>query len=653
MLDLRVVSSLPSTSVRAEAAPLPAKPSLPYAPALDGLRALCVAMVILYHADVSWLGGGFLGVEVFFVLSGFLITSLLRNELSVTGRVNLIQFWKRRARRLLPALWVLLAAISLYAACFLPNEIWRLRYEVLAGFAYVANWYFSFAHYSYFEMVGRPSLLTHLWSLAIEEQFYLLWPGLFLLASRRFRAASLGVLAMVLAAASCAWMAARFTPGVDPSAIYYDSAARASAILLGASLAFLGNERIPRISAVAADLLGWCGLCGLVGACVWYSEADAFVFRGGLVLVDLCSLAVIVACVHPQARFLQRFLSFEPLRLIGTRSYGLYLWHWPVAALTRPGVDVPLDVPQTLVLRLVLSGVLTELSYRLIEEPVRSGRWFGKARSRDPQVKVRRVPRLHRAALTVGLCGLAVGTAFVAQAFVLARPPVETSFDLGPAATGALLTAAPAAVAPQAVPVESKGASSDGKAARGPDGKALVKQPRVLVVGDSVVLGAARYLRAGHQGEVDLNAEIGRTSTTTVPGVRKLKHAGKLRPVTIVHLGNNGWLFEAHVHEIVALLEGVERMVFINAHVPRRWQDHNNATLASALAEHPNAILIDWAKASEHHREFFGIDGLHLTHAGAQAFADLVTPHYSYESPASSSQAPAPARQPQPGQADR
>jgi hypothetical protein len=148
------------------------------------------------------------------------------------------------------------------------------------------------------------------------------------------------------------------------------------------------------------------------------------------------------------------------------------------------------------------------------------------------------------------------------------------------------------------------------------------------VVGDSVVLGAARYLRAGYEGVVELNAEIGRTSTTTVPGVRKLKQAGKLRPVTIVHLGNNGWLFPEHVHEIVSLLDGVERVVFINAHVPKRWQDPNNATLAAALAKYPKVILVDWAKASEHHREYFGVDGLHLTHAGAQAFAALVTPHY-------------------------
>jgi peptidoglycan/LPS O-acetylase OafA/YrhL len=584
-----------------------------------------VAAVILYHADLAWLPGGFLGVEVFFVLSGFLITSLLRNEFAATARIDLLEFWKRRARRLLPALWALLGAVSLYAVCALPSEIWRLRYEVLAGFAYVSNWYFSFAHYSYFETAGRPSLLGHLWSLAIEEQFYLLWPVMFYLASKRLSVKKLGLASLVLAAASSAWMAARFLPGVDPSALYYDSAARAAAILLGAALAFLGSAHMPRMPAIWADVLGWCGLLGLVAACVFYSEADAFVFRGGLIVVDLCALAVIVASVHPQARTLQRLLSFEPLRLIGTRSYGLYLWHWPVAALTRPGIDLPLDVPQTLVLRLFLSLVLMELSYRLIEMPARRGRWLSLPRVRRQEPRLRKVPRLNRVLLATVLCGLAISFAFVTHALVLAKPPLPPSYELSaddraiPRHDGVLASAT------QPAPPVAK----DSTTGRAKDDLAQDQEPTVLLFGDSVMLGASHHLRAGHEAEVELNAEIGRTATVALPKLRKLKQTHKLRRVMIIHLGNNGWLFEAQVHEIMTLLENVERVVFINARVPKRWQDRNNATLATALAQHPTAILIDWAKASEHHREYFGVDGMHLTHAGAQALTVLVTPYYS------------------------
>jgi peptidoglycan/LPS O-acetylase OafA/YrhL len=616
-----------------EAAALPrAKPSLTYAPALDGLRALCVAVVILYHADLAWMPGGFLGVEVFFVLSGYLITSLLLSELAATARINLVEFWMRRARRLLPALWLLLGVVSLFAAGFLPGQLWRLRYEVLASFAYVANWYFSFAHYSYFEVVGRPSLLAHLWSLAIEEQFYLFWPLLLGLAAKRLSLGKLGLASLVLAAVSVAWMAARFVPGVDPSALYYDSVARAAAILLGATLAFWAGARIPTWPGFLVDGLGWCGLLGLLAACGWYGEADAFVFRGGLVAVDLCALAVIVASVHPQARSLQRLLAFEPLRLIGTRSYGLYLWHWPVAAVTRPGVDVPLTVPQTLLLRIVLSGILAELSYRFLEMPVRRRRFWARLRAHWQEAKSHQPSWARRIALAVGCAAVASSMAFVAQAFVLARPPAAPSFE--PLEVPVASSQAPAAGTPSSTfltaAADAKRAARSGAPASAPGrGGSPTPEPTALLLGDSVVRGAARYLRAGHEAGVEIDTDIGRTSSTAVPHLRKLKQAGKLRRVVIVHLGNNGWLFEAHVHEIIALLAGVERVVFINAHVPRRWQEHNNATLAAVVAQYPRLVLLDWAKASEHHREWFGVDGLHLTHVGAQAFAALVTPYYS------------------------
>jgi hypothetical protein len=495
---------------------------------------------------------------------------------------------------------------------------------VVASFAYVANWYFSFAEYSYFEAVGRPSLLSHLWSLAIEEQFYLFWPLLFGLAARRLSLFKLGLWSLLLAALSVAWMVARFVPGVDPSALYFDSLARAAAILLGATLAFWAGARIPSWPARLVDLLGWCGLLGLLAACVWYSEADAFVFRGGLVAVDLCALAVIVACVHPRAGSLQRLLALEPLRLIGTRSYGLYLWHWPVAAVTRPGIDLPLSVPQTLVLRIVLCGVLAELSYRFLEVPVRQKRFLAGIRARWQEAKTHKASWGRRAVLAALCCALASTSAFVAQAFVLAEPPAPPSFEPieAPRAGPGLPPAPVLAAASPPAPAEAEPATAKGTLGQG-------QEPTALLIGDSVVRGAARYLRAGHEGEVEIDTDIGRTSSTTVPHLRKLKRAGKLRPVVIVQLGNNGWLFEAHVQEIIELLAEVERVVFINARVPRRWQAHNNAALAAAVAQHPRLVLIDWAKASEGHREYFGVDGMHLTHLGAAAFAALVTPHYS------------------------
>jgi hypothetical protein len=332
---------------------------------------------------------------------------------------------------------------------------------------------------------------------------------------------------------------------------------------------------------------------------------------------------------------LQRLLSLEPLRLIGTRSYGLYLWHWPVAALTRPGIDIPLGVMQALVLRILLAGLLAELSYRLIEVPVRKRAFLFFIRAFQREARPRQAPRLRRLTLAIVLGGLALGFAFVAQAFMLAAPPVATSFEPSVAvlekrwldSASGMASADPATPAGVERVTGARPARAAPSAARPP---AQVHEPTVLLFGDSVMKAASRYLRAGHEAEVALDTEIGRTASTALPALRKLARAGKLRPVMIIHLGDNGWLWESQVHEIMALLEHVERVVFINVHVPKRWQDRNNAALAAALERHPRAILIDWAKASHHHREWFGVDGLHLTHAGAQAFTALVTPHYSH-----------------------
>jgi hypothetical protein len=361
----------------------------------------------------------------------------------------------------------------------------------------------------------------------------------------------------------------------------------------------------------------------LGAACVGLSEVDAILFRGGLIAVDLCALAVIVACVHPGARLLPRVLSFEPLRVIGTRSYGLYLWHWPVFALLRPGIDVALDAPQALALRLLLSALLTELSYRFIEEPVRSGRWLSSVRNRIQEARRRGAPWLRRAVMGGVLCSLVLSCAYVTRAFVLAEPPAETSYALN-----LPKPSEPRAEIASSAPTLS--AAPNPQLTRSADAAAPAREPTVLVFGDSVVLGASRYLRAGHETEVEFDSEVGRTSSTALPHLRKLASTNKLRRVMILHLGNNGWLYEEQVHEIMALLAHVERVIFINAHVPKRWGPRNNATLATALAQHPNAILIDWAKASEKHREWFGSDDLHLTHSGAEAFAALVMPYYSF-----------------------
>jgi peptidoglycan/LPS O-acetylase OafA/YrhL len=352
---------------------------LAYLPGLDGLRAVAVLAVMLYHAGMAWMPGGYLGVEVFFVLSGFLITSLLLAEWRQTGKIDLGAFWMRRARRLLPALFFLLVVSVLFALLFLPEEVAGLREDVVAASTYVTNWYLIFNQESYFEFVGRPSLLQHLWSLAIEEQFYLLWPLLFigwmmLLRSRR----GMAVVALAGAALSAVLMAVLFTPDTDPSRLYYGTDTRAVGLLLGCALAFVWSPASDRSRArvnraVLLDLGGVAALAALVYLLVNLDETQPFLYQGGFVVLGLVTAALIASVAHPQAILMPALLGFGPLRWIGTRSYSLYLWHWPIYSVTRPELDVPFDGAPLLIFRLALTVALAEISYRYIEKPIRSG----------------------------------------------------------------------------------------------------------------------------------------------------------------------------------------------------------------------------------------------------------------------------------------
>src|SRR5215204_6186817 len=387
--------------------------SLPYVPGLDGLRALAVIAVLLYHAGLPWIPGGFLGVEVFFVISGYLITALLLAEWRRLGRVDLKAFWLGRARRLLPALYLVLVVTLAYAVVFLPGEVAGLRGDVLAALGYVTNWYLVLGHESYFEAIGRPSLLKHLWSLAVEEQFYLLWPLVFWFGvsfgATRWRQRRVLVVALGGAAISVALMAILFVPGVDPSRLYYGTDTRATGLLVGAALAIVWspNPRTTRDSCPTnrrlllegvrqggswarsigrlrrqwgwtlpmwLDVIGLGALGALMLFCLRLGEFQPFLYRGGLAAVSIATAVLIMAIAHPYTHLGgSGLLGWGPLRWIGERSYGIYLWHWPVFMVTRPQLDVPFDGLSLLAVRLGVTVLLADLSYRYVENSIRAG----------------------------------------------------------------------------------------------------------------------------------------------------------------------------------------------------------------------------------------------------------------------------------------
>ncbi|HET6963683.1 MAG TPA: acyltransferase, partial [Acidimicrobiales bacterium] len=347
-------------------------------PGLDGLRAIAVVAVIVFHLDPHWLPGGYLGVDIFFVISGYLITALLLSEYQRTGHVGLRRFWGRRARRLLPALGVLLLAVVLLAACFARDALAAMRGDVPASIFYVLNWRLLFQHDSYAASFGRPPLLQHLWSLSVEEQFYLLWPPILLVLRRRLSRVQIAGVALAGAVLSGGLMAALFHPGGNPSAVYFGTETHAEGLLLGCALAAaVPPWRMTAAVAPAARRLleraGMAAMLVVLAGLVVLGFNSSATYRGGMFLVDVATLVVVATVAHPASR-LGEALGRQPFRWLGLRSYSLYLWHWPIFEMTRPGPDLSWSTVPDVLLRLALTAAAAELSYRYVERPWRDGR---------------------------------------------------------------------------------------------------------------------------------------------------------------------------------------------------------------------------------------------------------------------------------------
>jgi peptidoglycan/LPS O-acetylase OafA/YrhL len=668
---------------RAGATPGTPDVRLPYSPGLDGLRALAVIAVLLYHADLAWIPGGFLGVEVFFVISGYLITALLLAEWRQKGRIDLKTFWLRRARRLLPALYVLLVVTLAFAVVFLPGEVAGLRGDVLAAFGYVTNWYLIFGQESYFEAVGRPSLLQHLWSLAVEEQFYLIWPpilalGLCIGATRLRRRRVLRV-ALFGAVSSAVAMALLYAPGVDPSRIYYGTDTRATGLLCGAALAFLwapgekyrlleahhrrimlaGRGRFRRrwgwTVPLLLDILGFAALGGLIWFFLHLGEFQPFLYKGGFALVGLATTATIVAVVHPYTLIGARLLGSAPLRWIGVRSYGIYLWHWPVFMVTRPKLDVPFDGWPLLALRLAATVILADLSYRYIETPIRRGALSRAWRTlREARGPLRRRLRLQWAGALVPILA---SCALLGVAVAQAEPPKKPSYlasmksvhtaegheikgeARGANKTDGRATDADSTASNEGTQDENPGDTGDAPMAEGTAKKTLDSERTapseftgsVSAIGDSVMLGAIRGLQKDIQGLTVIDAQVGLQVYTATDILKSRRASGQLGDVVVVHLGNNGTFTKGEFDQIMRTLSGVDKVVFVNLSVPRPWEEPNNQVIAEGVQRYPNTVLVDWHSASADRPELFYKDGYHLRPEGQQIYADLISAHLPEE----------------------
>ncbi len=623
----------------------PSQVSERYRPGLDGLRALAVLGVVAYHLGAPWARGGFLGVDVFFVLSGYLITGLVLDEAARTGSLRMGRFLLRRARRLVPALLSVLVATVAAVLVFFRDEAAALRGDVLAALVYGSNWWSVLVQRPYAESSGRPPPLLHLWSLGIEEQFYLVWPLLVLLTWRlggRRRVALVAAAGAVTSAALMAWLAVagRMPVPGDPARVYFGTDTHASGLLVGAALAALGAGRYGTVRAHRVlDVLGSASLLALLaafGTVSFYSDA---LFRGGFLAISLLA-AVVVLGAATAGTLLSRGLGLAPLRWLGTRSYGIYLWHWPLIALLRPGVELPVRGWAASGLLVALTLGAAEASYRWVEAPVRDGRAGAALRRLRLDVHLRRLrfagPSLASVvALTLLVVVLAVG---------LVRAPTTTSRipGLATVASGAttpqarscsaaLVGAGAAARPPCAGPAGTAPTSASAAAGANPSGTVPSQPalptaptpgapPPTSAFGDSVLLGSAAALPTAFP-QVGVDAQESRSAEHVAQAVTAAADAGTLGDVVVLSTGTNGPVAEDTLRAMLARLADRRLVVVLNDHVPRDWEARNNELLGQVVPQYPNAVLADWHGQAEANPTWLWSDRIHLRPEGATAFA--------------------------------
>jgi peptidoglycan/LPS O-acetylase OafA/YrhL len=648
---------------------------VPYLPGLDGLRALAVMSVLLYHGDVASLKGGFLGVEVFFVISGYLITAILLAERKNSFRIDLKRFYSRRAKRLLPALFLTLFLAMLITAIFFRDELATLRGDTVSSLLYVTNWFFVFGQKSYFESVGRPSLVQHLWSLAVEEQFYLLWPLIFAAGMRFLGRKRLFIATLVGALLSTVLMAVLYHPGVDPSRVYYGTDTRAAGLLIGAALAFVWapyrlTRSVGRGAPLALNAVGVLSLGVLVWMLFVTDQFSDWLYRGGFLRVSLVTALLIAVVVHPAAK-IGKYLGMRPLRWVGLRSYGIYLYHWPIFQLTRPQLDVPLTGTPLLVLRLLLTFAVATVSYKYVETPIRTGaltkRWAALRASRSPEAKREKSRWIGGTAVLAATLSVLVVVAVRAEpppppdyliaagtadpglppAAVLPPAPAATPTTVdaagaGDAQPGTSTTVAPGdgviagdgtstttadpSVTTTAVPPPTDPVTTD-PATGAPVTTASTVPPgtrRITAIGDSVMLGSIAKLNSTLPGSVFVDARVGRQVSECLQILTVWRDRGLLGDVVVVHIGNNGTFTEDQFNQMKDILSGVPKVIFINNKVPRSWEAGNNQVITDGAASMPNAVLIDWKSAGDAHPEWFAKDGMHMGTQGAQEYAWMI-----------------------------
>ncbi|GAA1404293.1 acyltransferase family protein [Oerskovia paurometabola] len=621
----------------------PVRPTVRYRriAGLDGLRALAVLSVMVFHFAPQVLPGGYVGVDIFFVLSGFLITTLLVREFRARRAVSLSRFWVRRARRLLPALGLVVLVCTAAAGLVGGDLLVGIGAQVAGAATFTSNWVYI-AQGSTYSGGLAPQIFANLWSLAVEEQFYLVWPLVVLavLALRITRRRAL-VLAGVLAGGSAVAMAFLYSPGTDPTRVYFGTDTHLFGLMIGAFLAFwhlrTGRPTLvresPRTTTRKGTLFvaatGIAGAVVLVAAMFWMPWDDGFTYRGGLFAVSLATAGVVNLVLH--APGLGKHLDRGPVGWVGARSYGLYLWHWPVfvlaAALAGGGGLYASPGPWVALAATVVTFGAAALSYRYVERPVMGRGLGGYVRTVVAWLRrgaSGRNPLPVRGWLTVGGVVVVVGLAVTGFVRAPATSSLEAQIRAGQevaAQTQQPGGAAAAEPAPEVAPVPAEPAAPQAPA------PAVAPTPppgdQVTIIGDSVTLASAPALTTSLPG-VLIDGAVARQMKDAVGLVDAVRAAGNLRPYVVLSLGTNSTVDAAMMDRVLAAIGPDHTVVLVTGYADRSWVPVTNAELVGASQRWGNVVVADWSGAVGAQPALLGPDGVHPTGEGASLYAGVV-----------------------------
>lgn len=606
-----------------------------YIQGLDGLRGLAVLAVLAYHVVPDVILGGFIGVDVFFVLSGFLITTLLVDEYRASGRIQLRHFWLRRARRLLPALLLVICAVS-SIILFVGGDIQvGIGRQIAGALTFSSNWTEIAAGSNYFD-AGNLHPFTNFWSLAVEEQFYLIWPFVIFIGLRLYRRRyqTLQHFAVGMALISAILMALLFREDAI-TRVYYGADTHVFGLMLGAALAFWRYGRFvdpqpqqvdqftPRRSlkrrALPLELLGSVALLVLLFAAVTLPNQTAVTYRGGLFLVAIAA-AILIAAVSSYRGILQRLFGIRPLEWVGKRSYGIYLWHWPVWVLLHSTIPSSAPVWLAPLMTVLLTFPVAALSYRLLEIPIQKYGFIAFAKRsvhreaiaiNDATTKwrLRPHPMLLPGALVVALT---VVTVIQASDKTQAQRQIEA---------GKIAIQHAAASQPQAA--SSSPPTSAQKPSSAQPTSAPISGSDITLIGDSVSLASAPALEAKFPG-ILIDAAISRSLRNGgFDAIDTLKATGQLRRIVIIALGTNGYYGTGNLDRLMAELDGHE-VVFVTAHAPDEWVEGNNQNLHETSKRYPAMRIAEWDDAISAHPEELSSDGIHPGGEGGKVYADCI-----------------------------